>query len=139
VLCNLQGGSIVSGVREFTIGDQVLVTELPAYDSHLGTVDAFSRGAVRPYFVRFDNGERYGWFDIAQLIAPTNGEQTWAKVTEDTMAAYSEADAKATMRMYETLPGKPKRDWTPTKGELALTMGIVVFILVVFAFIVVAY
>lgn len=67
------------------------------------------------------------------------GEHVWDKVTEDTMAAYSEADAKATMRMYETLPGEPKRDWTPTKGELAICMGIVIFIIVIFCFIVVAY
>lgn len=128
-------------IGRFEPGDQVLVTELPAYDHHMGTIDAFSRGAVRPYFVRFDNGERYGWFDAAQLEALTmpTGEHIWDKVTEDTMAAYSEADAKATMRMYEALPGKPKRDWTPTKGELALAMGIVLFIIAIFVFIVIAY
>lgn len=115
-------------VGRFGIGDQVLVTELPAYDRHMGTIDGFSRGAVRPYFVRFDNGERYGWFDAAQLTAPTTGEHVWDKVAEDDL--YQD---------FEKPAPRPMRDWAPTKGELALSMGIVIFILLLFGFFVVAY
>jgi hypothetical protein len=154
-------------IDRFGIGDQVLVTEMPAYDHHLGTIDAFSRGAVRPYFVRFDNGERYGWFDVAQLAAPTNGEQTWAKVAEDDPYAvampwtsqFKVGDQLTAAQRARWVSEDPDgyfawvrleaaeaaqahtghRDWTPTKGELGLAMGIVVFILVIFGFIVTAY
>jgi hypothetical protein len=43
-------------------------------------------------------------------------------------------------RLYEAISHRgPKRDWTPTPGEIGLAMGIIVFIIVLFLFIVFAY
>lgn len=73
----------------------------------------------------------------AKEEAQPTGEHIWDKVAEDDL--YQD---------FKDLPRRPnqieyaaqsKRDWTPTKGELAIAMGIVLFIIVIFCFIVVAY
>lgn len=39
----------------------------------------------------------------------------------------------------ESLQVRQKRDWSPTKGELAVAMGIVLFIIAIFVFVVTYY
>lgn len=92
-----------------------------------------------------------GW----SVPAETTGEHVWGKIAEDDpYAAFKEAAwqpyrieyADSSEVTYSVVPNEdlgPKGarvyDWTPTKGELALALGIVVFIIVIFCFIVLAY
>lgn len=61
----------------------------------------------------------------------------WVSEDPDGYFAWVRLEAAEAAHLYQDFA--PKRDWTPTKGELAFAMGIVLFIIVIFCFIVVAY
>lgn len=65
------------------------------------------------------------------------GERTWTKLTEDDL--YQDFKDLPWRPNQIEYANPPKRGWTPTKGELGIAMGIVLFIIVIFCFIVVAY
>jgi hypothetical protein len=55
------------------------------------------------------------------------GDQMWQKIVGDDL-----------YRDFEQTPA-PARSWMPTKGEIGLALGIVTFIIVLFAFVATAY
>lgn len=84
-----------------------------------------------------------GW----SVPAETTGEHVWGKIAEDDpYKVASDAAFRAAYDGSQPLFGpevwdqaRTSRGWSPTKGELALAMGIVVFIVAIFCFIVLAY
>lgn len=84
----------------------------------------------------------------------STGEQAWGKITEDNpykvecICLRAPADPD---NLIKDQPGshhapvcslyrpKPKRDWSPTKGELAFAMGIVLSIIAIFWFVTTYY
>jgi hypothetical protein len=113
------------------------------------------------YLVRFPEDEgtpapTYGVYDRAALMSgwtETTGEHIQHKLADDLYQdfvspkdvpehhhALPELSDAQVDRLYEELSHRgPKRDWTPTPGEIGLAMGIIVFIIVLFLFIVFAY
>lgn len=123
--------------RAFLKGDWVYVTQLPAFDHRLGQIDDI-RDSLFPYLVRFDNGDQYGAFDWLALTPvenqvpnpdrETTGEHIFHKLGDD---LYQDWDDRESL---------PKADhWTPTVGQLGLSLGIIAMIILIFVFVVIFY
>lgn len=131
--------------RAYLVGDWVYVTQLPEFDHRLGRIDEI-RDKPFPYLVRFNNGDQYGAFDWLALtpVGPrghvayglptdrpeeTTGEHVFHKLSDD---LYQDWDAPLTY-----IPAK--RGWTPTPGELLVSLGIIALIVGLFVFFVFFY
>lgn len=125
--------------RAFLVGDWVYVTELPRFDHRLGRVVAL-RDSIHPYVVQIDLPEEgrtvnrsFDWLSLTpvenQIPNPkreTTGEHIFHKLGDD---LYQDWDNR-----------EPKVDhWTPTVGQLGLSLGIIALIILIFVFVVIFY
>jgi hypothetical protein len=133
--------------RAFLIGDWVRVTELPELDHRLGQVIAI-QDSMKPYVVRVGGSDRFpdvamdrafDWLALTPAAAPgmrieeTTGEHTFHKLEDDLYQDWAD-DAEGHIALHRA-PRPP----FPTNGELGLALGIVAFIMFLFAFIVFFY
>lgn len=118
--------------RAFLVGDRVRFTQMPAFDGLPGEVVEI-RDSLFPYLVRLDNGYYVGadWLALEPDPFETTGEHVFHKLSDDLYQDW--ADDAPQHR-------KPKVDhWTPTVGELGLSLGIMAFIVLIFVFLVFFY
>lgn len=97
---------------------------------------AHGKGHAIPDIRDYECAQR--WWDAQATPVvqhqPT-GEKFWDTVAEDPLYV-----ARAAELLYQDFDENPQPyDWAPTPSQLALSMGIVVFIIAIFCFIVLAY
>lgn len=127
--------------RAFLKGDWVYVTELPRFDHRLGQIVAI-RDSIHPYVVQIDLPEEgrtvnraFDWLSLTpagtqedRSARETTGEHIFHKLGDD---LYQDWDDREPL---------PKVDhWTPTVGQIGLSLGIIAMIILIFVFVVLFY
>lgn len=96
---------------QFAFGQWVRVNspKQPFHHNRVGQVDGIKNTSLFPYLIRFDDGDSYASFDAWEL-----------EPAEE--------------------PPLPKVDhWTPTPGEILMSLGIILAIVLIFVFVTIYY
>lgn len=152
--------------RSFLAGDRVRFTQLPAFDHVPGEI-AEIRDSLFPYLVRLDNGYYVGadWLCLIPEPFEATGEHIFHKLGDDLYQDWDDsknpkfpltagqaadwaardpegyfAAVRADAEERAAAHLKPKVDhWTPTVGQIGLSLGIIAMIILIFVFVVIFY